>query len=389
MYRMSRHPLIDFIDRNRYVGADFLLNNEVTEEVLTSITNKNRLSMFMSMCGKFPPEQQHNIHEHIILKYKYNQSGFVNVVCSTSLMPGARVNFMSDIELFRLGFYEYHSINAGMYKMKAAAKEYNKDDYYTMMCKIEIFAEITKSKMNYYDINECPEFFLAVHYVQFLERYVVWMKQKHKKKHITTTKETLTRVREYLDNKKASYPTSCVGMNCIEKYHVLAMTIRRSTNNPPFMLKNRPFMSDMQKYLLKYCSRKVILLLGTDIAVAAKLGIWPNNRLFERYRDKQYQCFFTSIMECSNLKTVERYLHKIDKQCNFEYHKYFDLGILSHDYLYSITLTIYKKAINGDVELIRLIARFGIMRFILNHRTGHCFRKTIERVMRIHDIDMV
>jgi hypothetical protein len=375
---MDKQMLIDFFDHNKNVDVGtimFTIGDSFTNELINVVTNRNRVDMFVDLMlrknvrGVFTMNNQEGKHDR-------------NRICYSPLMPGCKLLELTDMEAFRLGFYKYHSIDTRLDLMRTAAKEYDKDDYYTMMCKIELLSYMVKCDIYYDEVCFYPNFFVAVQCIRYIRKHKVWKKHKHDGLiHHQCPKEVISRVRKYLDNKKASYPISCVGMNCVEKYRVLTMTIRRSFNNPPFILARcGENLSKIRKYLLYYCSRKTILKLCCSETVSAKIKSRNYSELFWWYKNKDYGCLLGAVVQYSNIYIIKKYLHKAEKRIKQ------GLSLNTNYLCIGINNTVEK----GRIDIIKLIASTNVMQFVFaTDIHGRYYVEKIKEFMRINDIDMV
>ena len=333
---------IDFIDNGKDIDLvsvisdiDYEFGKRAWYSMRDRVDNKDKFDIFTNL---YKVKDSTDRHEHNIgvsdIYYNKIRSDFSTLtsVYSTSLMPGGEMKHLTPLDCLSRNFYISCASSQDMYIIDVMSREESKLDYYTIMNHIELMACMTYRYNGKYSPNDYPEFYLAMIYCgsNILRNHVVWrshptyryVSHKNRSPEMLQIRE---KINKFLDDKKDMYPKSKEGLTTLERLRVIENTIRLSHKNPPIIaLRNyysekTTVLPNVIKYILKFCSRKVLLKYGTDDGVAAKLGISKSHNLLHYYTMRNYSCVFGIIIGQGNITATKKYIHKLKHKISSGY----------------------------------------------------------------------
>jgi hypothetical protein len=304
-----KKDLIDYFDNGKRSVYERVLKYSIFDlkKHGKDISNQNKYRMFLELIES-QPKGGWMYRQFYCDMFKHNYVWGLLDIYKTPLLPGAKSERIDMIQLFNEGIYPLHTFNYSPDMMRMAAIEYDKDDYYTLMNKLELLSGIMLPILNE-DIlsGEFPDFILALYYLNNrLRDHCVWNLNKPYVNRVTVIPEALEKARKYLDMKKMFYSRKGVG-----KYKLLVTTVRLSTHNPTYRLIRYYPTPCIKRYILKYCNRRTILMLDSN-AIACKLETEPFHNLKEAYTEKDYFTILCGLLKNSgSYNGIKRYLFKL------------------------------------------------------------------------------
>jgi hypothetical protein len=384
-YKMNRQDIIDYFDHGRKTNINEVSIKEI-EETKEYITNKNKVDIYLYIRNNSVKqiELEGNIKGVFNMGYLAAQK-----VYYSPIIPGTIPARLYEIGMFEKGLYPRCVMTNDWNLIQMVSYENEKDDYYTMMNKLEVLSHMVMSNMSRKDLDNCPDFILALHhFAKYFNEHRVWNIEKQSAYKISSTRESYLKTKKYLDDKKASYPTSCVGMNCVEKYCVLTMTIRRSFNNPPLQLLYVNNYPKIFRYLLVYCKYRTLSKLDDSRAITTKLLIPPYT--IRTGREDMYSEILVAVTKYSVLPIIRKYVYKVSRKVKKQAYHTCEEHKINHKW---IIHSMWHRFMceNDNVDILKLYAESGLLQYLLvQDVTGYHKRylKYIKKLCFVNDINL-